>query len=180
MMKKYSVVICAFLVIGVIVLLLVPTTEQIKLTTTVSTLDGETAEVDVDILCYSSLVLPSYIKGTLYVDDIKYIDQYTKLKEFPAVSDNRLFPIAWWSSTDSVPYNMTFIRADCSDVTSALLNRIDVMDVRLNKGACEIHYMYADDSNMVGAEIEGISFWGPAQNAEEAKQIAESFGYKIS
>ncbi len=95
---------------------------------TVSTSTGETAEVDIDILYFSNFILPSYVKGTLTVDGVEYTDEYTKLKEFPYVSDNRL---------------------------------------------------YSDESNQIDGTIEGISFWGPAQNAEEAKEIMEFFGYRI-
>lgn len=162
-----------------IALLLVHMPERIEKTITVSTGAGETAEVAIDILYFPNIILPSYVKGTLTVDGIGYTDQYTKLKEFPSVSDNRLFPSEWWETQESVPCNMTFLRSDCTDVNSALLNRIDVLEIVLKKDVCEIHYIYTDESNQTDENIEGISFWGPAQNAEEAKQIAESFGYKI-
>lgn len=145
----------------------------------VSADNGETAEIDIDILYFSNLIFPSYVKGTLTVDGIEYIDQYTKLKEFSYVSDNRLFPSDWWEAKGSLPYNMTFLKSDCTDVISARLNQIDVLDIVLDKGVCKIHYMYTDEKNQIDTEINGISFWGPAHNAEEAKQIAESFGYQI-
>lgn len=177
-MKKYRIITgaVAFIVVVVFIFLQIP--EHIDTVMTVSTDTGETAEIDIDILYFSNLVLPSYVKGTISVDGIEYTDQYTKLKEFSAVSDNRLFPSGWWKSKESVPYNMTFVKSDCTDVGSVSLNRIDVLDVVFNNGICEIHYMYTDESNQIDTEIKGISFWGPAQNAEDAKQIADFFGYK--
>lgn len=179
-MKKGKIIIIAFAVIVVTALFLTHMPERIKGTMTVSTITGETAELDVDVLYFSNLILPSYVKGTLSVDGIEYTDQYTMLKKFPSVSDNRLFPSDWWKTKESVPCNMTFLRSDCTDVISAQQNRINVLDVVLNNGVCEIHYMYTDESNQIDSETKGISFWGPAQNAEEAKRIAEFFGYKVS
>lgn len=178
MKKRKTTIILILIVVVVIALLLGHMPEQIEGTMTVSTSTGETAEIDVNILYYSNLVLPPYVKGTISVDGVEYTDQYTLLKKIPSVTDNRLFPSDWWKTKESVPYNMTFVRSDCTDVVSAHLNRINVLDVVLNKGICEIHYMYTDESNQIDTEIKGISFWGPAQDAEDAKQIAEFFGYK--
>lgn len=177
-MKKHRIIIFALAAVVVAALFLAHIPEHIKGTMTVATGTGETAEVDVDILYYSNLILPSYVKGSLSFDGVEYTDEYTMLKKFPYVTDNRLFPSDWWKTKGSVPCNMTFVRSDCTDVISAQLNRIIVLDVVLNKGICEIHYMYLDESDQIGTNIAGISFWGPAQNAEEAKQIAEFFGYK--
>lgn len=179
-MKKRKIIITvALAVIIVTTLVLVQIPERIEETITVSTVTGETAEVNVDITCYSSLLLPSYVKGTLSVDGIQYTDRYTKLKEFPAVSDNRLFPSDWLERKGTIPHNTTFLKSDCTDVMAALLNKIIILDIVLDDGVCKIHYAYLDESNKVGTGIKGISFWGPAQNAEDAKQIAESFGYQI-
>lgn len=178
-MRKKTKVIIVLVLVVVAVFLLAHIPMRIEQTMMVSTGTGETAEIDINILYFSNLILPSYVKGTISVDGIEYTDRYTLLKDFPGVTDNRLFPSDWWKTKESVPCNMTFLRSDCPDVNSALLNRINVLDIVLNKGVCEIHYMYTDESNQIDTEIEGISFWGPAQNAEEAKQIAESFGYKI-
>ena len=127
--RKYRIIIIvALAVVIVTALFLAHMPERIEGTMTVSTSTGETAEVDIDILYFSNFILPSYVKGTLTVDGVEYTDEYTKLKEFPYVSDNRL---------------------------------------------------YSDESNQIDGTIEGISFWGPAQNAEEAKEIMEFFGYRI-
>lgn len=175
-MKKAIIIALAVVVAAALFLTHMP--ERIKGSMTVSTSTGETAEVDIDILYYSNLILPSYVKGTLLVDGITYTDEYTMLKKFPSVTNNRLFPSDWWKTKETIPYNMTFVRSDCIDPISAQLNRIIVFDIVLHEGVSEIHYMYTDESNQIGTEIKGISFWGPAQNAEEAKQIAKYFGYE--
>lgn len=178
-MKKQRIIAIAVAAIILVALVFVPIPKRLEDTIAVASITGETVEVDVDVLIFSSLALPSYVKGTLAIDGIEYTDQYTKLKEFPYVSDNRLFPASWWKTEEPVPCNMTFLKSDCSDVNSALLNQIKVLDIVFDHGVCKIHYMYMDESNQIGTQIEGISFWGPAQNAEEAKQIAKSLGYQI-
>ena len=179
MSKRKWIIILAFAVIVVAVLSLIHIPTQIQDSITVSTYAGETATFDIDIQYYKSLILPSYVKGTVTVDGVAYTDKYTMYEQFQGVSDNRPFPSDWWKTKSSGPYNMTFVRSDSTDIISASYNRIDIGDIVFNNGISKIHYAYLDESNMVDSHIEGIFFCGPAQNAEEAKQIAESFGYKI-
>ena len=73
---------------------------------------------------------------------------------------------------------MTFVKSDCIDVISARLNNIMVLNAVINKDICEIHYVYTDESNKNGTNIPGISYWGPAKTSEDAKKIAEFFGYQ--
>ena len=179
-MKKKKIIIVivfAFVIVAALSLIHIPT--RIQDSITVSTYTGETAKFEIDIQYYKSLILPSYIKGTITVDGVVYTDKYTISKGFRGLSDNRLFPSDWWKRKGSGPYNTTFVRSDCTDIISATHNRIEFFNIVLNKGVSKIHYAYLDDSNMVDSHIEGIMFCGPAQNAEEAKQIAESFGYKV-
>ncbi len=177
MKLKKSVIILVITAIAVTTLLFALMPERIEDTITVATSTGETAVVTVDILYFSNLFLPSYVKGSLSVDGVEYIDQYTMLEKFPGVKDNRLLPAGWWKSINSIPYNMTFLKSDCTDGISAQLNRLVVLDVVLNKGICKIHYMQTDENNITDTVIEGVSFWGPAQNGEEARKIAKDFGY---
>ena len=169
------VLIISILIVVAISLTLIP--KQIRGTLTVANGTGETATVEYDLLYYSNFILPSYVKGTLTVDGVEYTDQYSMFEQFPSLKKNELIPSDWWQSESSVPYNMNFVRSDCADVISAQLNKIDVLDVVLDKGICKIHYLYLDERNAVDGTVSGISFWGPAQNAEEATQISEFFEY---
>lgn len=177
MTKKSVLVMIALAAVVVIALCFAQMPEQITGTVTVATETGETATVEYDLLYYSNFILPSYVKGTLTVDGVEYTDQYSMFEQIPSVEDNALIPSDWWQSESAVPYNMTFVRSDCADVISAQLNKIDVLDVVLDKGICKIHYLYFDERNAVDGVVSGISFWGPAQNAEEAAQTSEFFGY---
>lgn len=175
--KKSNSIIVALAVIIVLALCFAQIPKRVNGTMMVATGTGETATVDYNLQYYCNFILPTYVKGTLIVDGVEYIDQYSMFEQFPSVKDNELIPSNWWQVESSVPYNMTFVRSDCTDVTSAQINRINVLDIVLDKGVCEIHFMYSDESNAVNGSVSGISLWGPAQNAEEAAQIAEFFGY---
>ena len=178
--KKQKAIITILVIAIIAAIFLTHIPKHIRETMTVATYNGETAILDVDILYFPNLILPSYAKGTLSLDGVSYTDEYTFLQNIPSVTDNRLFPSEWWKTKGSVPYNMIFIRTDCTDVVSAHINRINVLDVILDNGIGKIHLMYTDEVNQVDGVIKGISFWGPSKNAEEAKQIAELFGYKTS
>lgn len=179
MKRKAMRMVLAISILVVVTIFLAFIPKQITGTMTVATGTGETATVDYDLLYYSNFILPSYVKETLTVDGVEYTDQCSMYEQFPSVKDNDLIPSDWWQAESAVPCNMSFVRSDCADIPSAQLNRIAVLDVVLDKGICEIHFMYSDESNAVNGSISGISFWGPSQNAEEAAQIAEFFGYKV-
>lgn len=181
-MKKHRILIAAAVlaVVLVVVFVLVHMPTDIKRTLTVSSGTGETAELELDLRYYRNLIFPSYVKGTVTIDGVRYVDKYTKLKEFPSVADRQLFPSGWWKGKSDLPCNTTFLQADCSDVLSAMVNRIDILEIVFEKETCKIHYIYSDDKNQTGINISGISFWGPAQDAGEAEQIAEYFGYRAS
>ena len=171
MKKKKTIIIISLIVVVVAIFLLTHIPKRIQCTMTVANGAGETAVLDVDFLYYSNLILPSYVKGTLSVDGVEYIDYSTRFDK------SGLFSSGWWKSRSSLPYS--FVLSNCNDKIKAFRNRVMVFDIKLNEddiGA--IHYIYMGDSNeVVDGKRKGISFWGPAQNAEEAKQIAESFGY---
>jgi len=173
--KTISIIVLAAIIVAVVLFTYVP--KQIKDTFTVCTVTGETAELDIIIQYYSSLILPSYVKGTIAFNGVVYTDQYTALKEYKNVSNNQLFPSDWWKRNSSTPYNTTFVRSDCTDAISASLNRIDIWNIIFDEGVSKILCTYTDEANKIDESIRGISYWGPAQNAEEAKQIAESLGY---
>ena len=105
-------------------------------------------------------------------------DQYTVMKGFKFASDNQLFPSDWWTRKTPLPYNLSFIRTDLTDTFSNLQNRIEVINLELDEGVSKIHFMSMGDQNHIGGADQNGSFWGPAKNAEEAKQVAEYFGYR--
>lgn len=186
-MKKRGTIILAVavaVVTAVVLLALAP--KHMTGSFTCSTADGETAEVAYDVQYYARRILPSFAKGTVTFNGVSYTDSYTKLKDFPHVSDNRLFPSGWWKTNSSSPYNTTFLKSDCDDFITAMSNAIILFDYDCSDGVCRFCLAYMDDSNAQtedgdssgASDISGIIFYGPAQNAEEARQVAASLGLK--
>ncbi len=171
------IVILAVLLLAAALLMYIP--KKIECSMTAATAAGETAKVDVNIRLYSSILLPSFAKGTITVDGVEYTDKYTKLNEFSHVSDNRLFPADWWKNQTSVPYNLTFLKSDGKEFNAVILNYINIFDVEFDDGISKIHYMYSDVKNQVGSNITGVSHFGPAENARQAEEIAAYFGYDV-
>ena len=183
-MNTRKIITSAIIIILVGVLVVTHIPKQYKGTMTVyATYDGngESAEVDYDIRYYPNWILPAYVKGTLSANGMTYTDRYTKLKKFPAISDNRLLPSDWWNARkSSVPCNATFVKSDAADIPSALMDRIDILDMEFKDGKISrIAAMFSDLSFRHNDTVPGIPVWGPAQNPEEAEQVAESFGLRI-
>ncbi|MBE5868160.1 MAG: hypothetical protein E7293_04260 [Lachnospiraceae bacterium] len=129
MKKKKAIIIISLIIVVVAIFLLTHIPKRIQCTMTVANAAGETAVLDVDLLYYSNLIFPSYVKGTLSVDGVAYIDEYTMYKTHPYLPDHRLFPSDWWKYKGSLPENTTFIRSDCTDFSSAGTNRVYVLDI---------------------------------------------------
>ncbi len=181
-MKKRKLLMTMVVAVIAITLYYALAPKHLEYTMTASTVAGDTAVVEINIMVFPNFILPSYVKGTISVDGVAYTDQYTKLKEFPYVSDNHLLPPGWWKPEwwklgTSLPYNMAFLKSECTDVIKAMISRLEVLDVEFQEHKCKIHYICTDESDLANSTIAGVSFFGPAANAEEAKEIAEYFGY---
>ena len=183
MTKRRKIILFAVLiVIAAAVLSLMYWPKQLDGSMTVSSSTGETAVVEWDLTYYKSLLLPSFTKGTLTVDGVEYTDLYTKMKALPGETDYRLFASNWWQVNQSMPYNMTFTKSEFTHVEETFGNQIVVTDIVIEKNIQTISFAYFDDSNRIdnpdgSSHTPGIQFYGPAQNAEEASDIAKSFGY---
>ena len=167
-MKKKTLIIIAAIVIVVAVLILTHLPKDIEQTMTVATAEGETAEVVFDLRYYPNLFLPSIVRGTVTFDGVEYTDEYTMLDSLPGQIDKSL-----------VRSNWRFVRSDCTDFMAMQINSLLVFDFELDKEFFKICCSITDESKPNGTGgHSGVNYWGPAQNAEEAKEIAESMGYK--
>lgn len=175
-MKK-KLIIVALVAIALLTLVLTHMPKRFQATVTACTGSGETADFVFDIQYFPNLIWPAYVKGTVTMDGVEYIDEYTARKEFHGKFDNRLFPSDWWKSKSTFPYNMTFVRSDCTDVISASLNKITVLDAGMDQDICKILLAYTDKNNRNENVIPGVNYWAPAKTAEEAKEISEFLGY---
>jgi len=166
-MKKKTLIMIASIVVVVAVLILTHLPKDIEQTMTVSTGDGKTAEVAFDLRYYPNLFLPSIVRGTVTFDGVEYTDEYTMLDGLPGQIDKSLFRSNW-----------TFVRSDCTDFMAMQINKLVVFGFELDKEFSKVLCSVMDESKPNGTGgHSGVNYWGPAQNAEEAKEIAESMGY---
>jgi len=166
-MKKKTLIIIAAIVIVVAVLILTHLPKDIEQTMTVATAEGETAEVVFNLRYYPNLILPSIVRGTVTFDGVEYTDRYTMWDSLPGQVENPLFQSIW-----------DFVRSDCTDFMAMQINKLVVFDFELDKEFSKVLCSILDESKPNGTGgHSGVNYWGPAKNAEEAKEIAESMGY---
>ena len=165
MKKKLTIIAVIILAAAVLVLTHLP--KDIAQTMTVATAEGETAEVVFDLRYYPNLILPSVVRGTVTFNGVEYTDEYTMLDSLPGQMDKSQV----WS-------NWAFVRSDCTDFMAMQINRLVLFDFELEKEFSKLICSITDESkpNDTGSHT-GVNYWGPAQNAEEAKAIADSMGY---
>lgn len=176
--KKFRIGI--IILVGVLLLGLIlyhlPQSRQVSMQ--VYTLSGENAQVKMDVKYYRRLFAAPYVKGSVFLDGVEYIDEDSILKTFQNVTNG--------SESDSgkdsnFPANMVFCKKTASNILEAGNNRIIFFDVSGNDGFEKIHFMLMDESMMdESGGIHGISYFGPAKTAEEAKSIATYFGRPIN
>lgn len=168
-MKKKLIIIASIVIVVAAVLILTHLPKDIEQTMTVSTADGTTAEVVFDLRYYPNLILPSIVRGTVTFDGVEYTDKYTMLDSLPGQIENHLFKFNW-----------DFVRSDCTDFMAMQINTLKVFDFELDKEFSKVICSVMDESKPNGTGgHSGVNYWGPAQNAEEAKKVAESLGFMV-
>lgn len=135
-------------------------------------------QMEIDVKYQRRLFAAPYVKGSLFLDGVEYIDEDSILKTFHNVTSG--------SESDSgkdsnFPANMVFCKKTASNILEAGNNRIIFADIGGEDNFEKIHFVYTDESMMdESGGIHGISYFGPAQTAEEAKSIATYFGRPIN
>ena len=183
-MKKFRIGI--IILVGVLLLGLIlyhlPQRRQVSMW--VCTLSGEPAQVEMDIKYYRRLFVAPYVKGTVFLDGVEYIDEDSILKTLPGiVNENSNTWQFGLKEMNSFPENMKFCKKKATDIImatdilEALRNHINFLEISGEDSFEKIHFMLMDESMMdESGSIHGISYYGPAKTIEEAGQIAADFG----
>lgn len=170
--KRILILILVSLLVFVLILYHIPIDRKSSMS--VCSLSGDTMQMEIDVKYQRRLFSAPYVKGTVYLDGVEYIDEDSILKTFQNVTNG--------SESDSgkdsnFPANMVFCKKTASNILEAGNNRIIFADVSGNDGFEKIHFMLMDESMMdESGSIHGISYYGPAKTIEEAGQIAADFG----
>ena len=173
--RRILVIILVCLLLLSVILLYIPKCAQATLWC--SSLDGDAVQVEIDLTYHWRLFTTPFAKGTVTWDGVAYTDEASMLKAFPGTLLNDESPRENIrpNKPNFVYNNTTFYKATVTDLIEATFNRVDLMDcsdwLRFEK----IHFMYLDESMMDDDSVSGVSYYGPAKTAEEAKALADYF-----
>lgn len=148
---------------------------------TVCTLDGKTAEIEIDVSFYRHLLKKNSIKGTLTWDEVEYVDEFTKWGKDPYSDDESLLD-AFLSTVDILRHKgseglprMAFLNADLP-LMESFLHQVIIFNVDGGYNLEQLCIMYQGEEDLNGDEsIPGIAYYGPAGNQEEAQKIFQEF-----
>lgn len=177
-MKKVRICIIILVSLLVFGLVLYHIPERRQITMSACTLSGKTMQIEMDIKYYRRLFAAPYVKGSVFLDGVEYIDEASIMKTFPGIVNEN--SNAWQfglKEMSSFPENMIFCKKTVKDILEAGNNRIIFADIGGEDGFEKIHFMYTDESMMdESGSISGVSYYGPAATIKEAEQIAEDLG----
>ena len=190
-MKKLrilSIVFVCLLLIGLIIYHL-PQRRQVAIP--VCNADGEVSTLQIDVKYYRRLFSTPWVEGTVTFDGVVYQDYHADLKagnveEYGSNSSFWGWDFCLPPVNDLLPDNMRFVKVSSStdgwDHFSNSMNNIlfigakDSDAFRFDK----VMFFYFDESNKgESGGIPGVLYYGPAATLEEARQIAEEYGYSL-
>jgi hypothetical protein len=150
-----------FLIIIVVIIIIFAyhlPVEKVK-NMTVCTLDGQLADIKIDIKFYKSFFKPTIGKGTIIFNGVEYINATEKGFE-PFYKDSLFTKLELKSN--GLPY-LYFVNSSLNPPSylsdTILFTKVNDMD--------EVAFMYTKADNETG----GIEYFGPAATSEEAYNI---------
>lgn len=151
--------------------------------------DGEVSTLQIDVNYYRRLFSTPWVEGTVTFDGVVYRDYHADLKagnveEYGSNSSFWGWDFCLPPFNDLLPDNMRFVKipssTDVLDHFSNSMNNIIFMGAKDSDAFRfdQIMFFYFDESNRSeSGSIPGILYAGPAATPEEARQIAEEYGY---
>ena len=153
--------------------------------------DGEVSTLQIDVNYYRRLFSTPWVEGTVTFDGVVYRDYHADLKAGNVEEHGSNSSFWGWDFclppvNDLLPDNMRFVKTPSSsdgwDHFSNSANNILFMGAKDNDAFRfdQIMFFYFDESNRSeSGSIPGILYAGPAATPEEARQIAEDYGYSF-
>lgn len=151
--------------------------------------DGAVSTLQIDVNYYRRLFSTPWVEGTVTFDGVVYRDYHADLKAGNVEEHGSNSSFWGWDFclppvNDLLPDNMRFVKVPSSsegwDHFSNSANNILFMGAK-DRDAFrfdQIMFFYFDESNRSeSGSIPGILYSGPAATPEEARQIAEDYGY---
>lgn len=151
--------------------------------------DGAVSTLQIDVNYYRRLFSTPWVEGTVTFDGVVYRDYHADLKAGNVEEHGSNSSFWGWDFclppvNDLLPDNMRFVKVpsstDVLDYFSNSMNNIIFMGAKDSDAFRfdQIMFFYFDESNRSeSGSIPGILYSGPAATPEEARQIAEEYGY---
>jgi len=152
---------------------------------------GEVSTLQIDVNYYRRLFSTPWVEGTVTFDGVVYRDYHADLKagnveEYGSNSSFWGWDFCLPPVNDLLPDNMRFVKTPSSsegwDHFSNSMNNIIFMGAKDSDAFRfdQVMFFYFDESNRSeSGSIPGILYAGPAATPEEARQIAEDYGYSF-
>lgn len=152
---------------------------------------GEVSTLEIDVNYYRRLFSTPWVEGTVTFDGVVYQDYHADLKAGNVEEHGSNSSFWGWDFclppvNDLRPDNMRFVKVtsftDVWDHFSNSANNIFFMGANDSNAFSfdKVMFFYSDESNQSeSGSIPGILYYGPAATPEEARQIAEEYGYNF-
>lgn len=152
---------------------------------------GEVSTLQIDVNYYRRLFSTPWVEGTVTFDGVVYQDYHADLKAGNVEEHGSNSSFWGWDFclppvNDLRPDNMRFVKVtsftDVWDHFSNSANNIFFMGANDSNAFSfdKVMFFYSDESNQSeSGSIPGILYYGPAATPEEARQIAEEYGYNF-
>lgn len=177
-MKKSFILVACFLAIFLLGLVFFCVPKHIQTTTWACDASGNTKKVEIDVQLYRRLFIGPYVKGSVFLDGVEYIDEDTLYKKHLTFDKSRRA-----SKNDNMVFCKkpeSIILGDRIAIFEALAqNRIIFLYFDTKNTYEKFVFAYMDESMMVDGSIRGLIYCAPAETADEAHQIASSFRISI-
>ena len=190
-MKKSRIiliVLAALLLSGLIIFHL-PQRRQISMP--VCSAAGEVSTLEIDVKYYRRLFSTPWVEGTVTFDGVVYQDYHADLKTNNVEEHGNSSSFWGWDFclppvNDLLPDNMKFVKVISSTVVGDWFSNTsnNIVFIGANDSNAfafdKVMFFYVDESNKnESGSIPGILYYGPATTQEEARQVAEEYGYNF-
>lgn len=147
---------------------------------TVCNLNGETAEMKIEVSFYRRLLKENAVRGTIVWNGVEYLDEYSKWGKDPDSNDaSFLDSVASAGSTllhkkdEGLP-RMIFLNAELP-LMQSMLDKIIVIGSSGGYDLETVDILYHDGVPDEDGHVLGVEYVGPASNQDEAQKLYQAF-----
>ena len=173
MKKSLIKVLCILACMFLVGLIIYHMPQHRKVSMSVCNAAGETAQVEIDIKYYRRLFSTSGVEGTVNFDGDVYQDSRSLWGPAREGVDRSYWDWDWYFKDPNkvLPANLSFNK-DNNDRIKAFYDRITFFNIGHEFDFSHIIFTYSNHETM-----DIVKYYGPAETAEEAFQVAEELGW---